>query len=249
MARAYFPVVILLLVGVVGTPVLADGLPLPPVTMKVTWDNGIISQEFETNIADLTDPAVESVSRNPDGTYQLIGGWDPGPSEWTASWNLTIDPDPVVFGGFTFTNMIASPQDFSVSLTLPTTVPSPAQMRGTIAGSLLDANGDGAVLTTQAGEPLYAALIDNVPVKTLLDDPFSTTVGPAASGVWPTPPAAFGYEPAPAVTTMIGINHLFTLSGTGDTATFVSRFEVIPEPATLGLLLVGAMSLLRRRVR
>jgi hypothetical protein len=236
-----------LLVGLLVAPVLADGLPLPPVTLQVGWEQGGEPRVWAIDITDTSNGAVSGVTQNPDGTWQLQGSWASGVPAWDCSWNFTVDPDPAVFGGFSFMNVTGIPQNFSVSLVLPAVVPSPAQMRGTIAGSLLDAGNDGAVLSTVPGVALYTAIIDGSPVKTLLDDPFLFSVGPAASGTWPTSPAAFGFEPAPPVATMIGIDHQFSLSGGFDIVTFVTRFEVIPEPATLCLLALCGLALVRRR--
>lgn len=229
------------------SPVLADGLPLPPVMMEVSWGEGDSRQAWSVDITDTSSPAVESVTQNPDGTWRLVGGWQPGTPAWACDWVWDIDPDPVVSGGFSFTNVTGAPQNFAVSLTLPAVVPSPAQMRGSISGSLVDAATDGATLQTLAGIPVYTALIDGVSVQTLLNDPYSTSaVGTAAP--WGAPaPASFGFMPSGPVAVSIGISHQFNLSGGFDSASFVSRFEVIPEPATIALLLLGIVGVARRR--
>lgn len=164
--------------------------------------------------------------------------------------NLEYDPDPFVLNNVVITNPTATTQTYTVGISLPTVFPGPSFISGTVLVGVIDGNDDGgATVATAAGFPIYAAQIDFVTVATLLDDP--TSIVMVGSG----PPAnasdVFGpVVHAGAVTANIGIQLRFSLTA-GDTASILSRFDVvaIPEPATVGVLLLGGVALLRRPMR
>lgn len=160
---------------------------------------------------------------------------------------LEYDPDPFVLNNVAITNPTAATQIYTVGISLPTTFAAPNLISGTVLVGVIDGDGSGsATAATVAGFPIYAAQIDFVTVATLLDDPTSVTMlvgGPPGSAS-----DLFGpVVSAVAVTSNIGIQVRFSLTA-GDTATILSRFDVvaIPEPATVGLLLLAATVLLRR---
>ena len=158
---------------------------------------------------------------------------------------LEFDPDPFITGNILITNNTGVPQVYTVGVALPTVFAAPNFMRGSVVVSLLDAQADGATFSTVAGSPIYTAQIDFGTVATMLDDPYSLSgTNYVNSGL-----NEFGWQVnGVAVTSSIGIQLKFQLSP-GDSASILSRFEVaeIPEPATLLLLGLGAMTLLRKR--
>lgn len=173
------------------------------------------------------------------------------------SWNMNVDPDPVVSGIVAVTNNAATTQDFTLIFTLavaPAVVPS-SLIGGSIQGGVTDNNGDGALLSALLGDSIYRARIDGATVASLYGDPTSVAAGAFLSANLPT--ASFGTpipsQPGPAALTDIGIRLKFSLSP-GDSASFTSNFVVIPipEPSVavmlgLGLGLLGRARLARRR--
>jgi hypothetical protein len=187
------------------------------------------------------------VVSNPDGTYSVkFYGYVPG--QWSALWNLTIDPDPFVQGLFVFTNQSQSFGSFVITADCPgVSLPGPTDMSGSIAGTLLDRDGDGATVSAPAEGALYTALIDGDPARTLLDDPFTVSAGQYEANAFG--PASFSHEVGPAVTQALYLRHAFLLTG-NDSISVSSSFVVTPEPT--GLCLIGMILvpfLLRGRLR
>jgi hypothetical protein len=110
---------------------------------------------------------------------------------------------------------------------------------------------DGATVATAAPTALYQAQIDGTTVATLQNNPFSVI---AAAGGSNTASASFGPSlGAVPVTSNIGIQLRFSLTA-GDTASILSRFDVvdIPEPASVVLVavgLAGALCIAARRLK
>jgi MYXO-CTERM domain-containing protein len=186
---------------------------------------------------------------NPNGTFSFIGQKsNPG---YKVAWSMTVNPDPFVIANLVVTNNSAVTQTFSLLVSLPVGAILPTSvMGGSITGTLTDLNGNGASLTSVAGDSVYHALIDNNTVETLMDDPFSVSAGAFESAV--VGPASFGdpipSAPGPGVNNSIGILITFNLSA-GDSASFTSIFVVqVPGPGGLALLAVaGAIGGRRRR--
>jgi hypothetical protein len=166
------------------------------------------------------------------------------------NWNMSLDVDPTVAGIIAATNNnVCVEQHFSLLFTLPVASLGPDTLSGgSLQGGVTDNTGDGATLRTDAGSAFYQALIDGVsaPARTLYADPSSVGAGSFLSNNVPN--ATFGTPipslASPVVATSIGIRLDFWLTP-GDSASFTSKFVVIPapEPGTGALLALG----LRRR--
>ncbi|MCC6682366.1 MAG: PEP-CTERM sorting domain-containing protein [Phycisphaeraceae bacterium] len=160
---------------------------------------------------------------------------------------LEFDPDPFVVNNILITNLTGSTQVYTVGIALPTAFAAPNLISGNITSSVIDSGGvPGATLASVAGFSIYSAQIDFATVATLQDHPFTLI---AASGGSNSSPASFGPNVnAIAVTSNIGIQLRFSITA-GDTASILSRFDVvdIPEPASMMLLGLGALALVRRR--
>ncbi len=190
---------------------------------------------------------------NGNGTYSFVG--QQTTSGWTVDWNMTVDPDPLINAGLVVTNNTALTQTYTLIATLPIAPPIPGGtlFGGSIQGGITDNVLDGslATLTTDpvSGDPLYYGLIDGVPVLPLYADPYSVSA-PFDQGSASIPAVSAGLPgptiPGPPAITSIGIQHKFTLTP-GDSASFTSVFIVTPEPASLALLAMGGLMMLRRR--
>ena len=170
---------------------------------------------------------------------------------WELTADITVDPDPFVSGVFGILNPTAMTQTytFTVILLVSPSLPGPTVHGGSTIVTLLDANGDGSALLTTAagGEPIYMGMIDGVGILPLLPPDVSSLSVNTAGGIAVAskvimPPSL----PSGAVLSSIAIEHKFTLSP-GDQATLNSRFEVIPEPATVVLLSLGGLLLRRKK--
>lgn len=162
--------------------------------------------------------------------------------------DLDFNPDPFVLNNFLVTNTLGTPQVFSVFVGLPTALAAPNIISGNVRTSVIDGGFDGATISTVAAQPLYQAQIDFGTVATLQNDPFSVV---APAGGSNTASATFGPSVSGVpVTTNIGVQLRFVLSP-GDTASILSRFDVVPvpEPSTLALvsLLTVAAFVIRGR--
>jgi hypothetical protein len=176
------------------------------------------------------------------GDFELSNEADvPGvPSASVTVKELEFNNDPFVLNNFSVTNNLTTPQIFTVFVGLPTTVAAPNVITGSILTSVIDGGLDGAAITTLPGQPLYKAEVDLAPVPgaTLQNSPFSVI---APAGGIASLGASFGPLAGPAVTSSIGIQLQFTLTP-GDTASILSRFDVVPgtggglpEPTTITL--------------
>jgi hypothetical protein len=171
---------------------------------------------------------------------------------WQMEWEVTGDPDPFLNAVFTITNLAPTPQDFTQTVSMPVTPINIATIMGgsvslTVIDQTLNNGNPPSIGTDSAANAMYTALVDGVPVQTLLNAPQSfvgTTNGTTAFG-----PADFGVPipsaPGPSpVTTDIEIE-LNSRVSAGDTAVLVATFviEAVPEPAGFSLFGLGALAL------
>jgi len=176
---------------------------------------------------------------------------------WTLdSWDLDLDPDPLISNGFTVTNNSLVTQSFFVSVSLPTGISfgPPSLIRGSIQGGATDAGGAAGVTLSSAGAfPFYDATIDGVTARTLLDAPQSFST-PFATDSVSTGVVNFGIPVMELVgvptNATIGLTIRFDLTA-GDRATFTGVFEVlpVPEPGTALLMGLGLIGLAAKRRR
>lgn len=241
---------VLLLVGV--SAVRAErvgpvaGSEPPDITITVAWPGG----SWSIDPTNPTAPGFQGATLDTQsGVWTLWGDWSGGAGAWRCIWNLEVNPDPFINAGFEFVNNLPGANNFSVSALLNTTVIAASpQMRGGISGTLVDASGGATLTTDTLNRSIYNAKIDGTVVRTLLDPFYSTSVPDGGVDNWgPPAPANFPFEPSAQVFSSIGMDHYFRLSGGGDRATLTSRFEVIPEPASLSLVLLGGLVFVRRR--
>jgi len=223
-----------------ASPITAGGVP----TITIRMD-GVTNPWSWTPTSGDYRPATDE-----DGGYELSTQRDfdvLGNRAHLRVEELQFDPDPFVLNNVLVTNTTAIPQAFSVFVGLPTTFAAPNLISGNVRTSVIDGGTDGATVSTVTGLPIYQAQIDFVTVASLQNDPFSVSAPVATSN---TASASFGpgVNGIP-VTSNIGIQLRFVLTP-GDTASILSRFDVVdvPEPGSLALIGLG-LALMTRIVR
>ena len=165
--------------------------------------------------------------------------------------DMSVDPDPSISASVDVINNTLSVQNYTLIFTLPVSpIAGSSRMAGSVQGGTTDVNGDGAILSTLAGAPLYYGQIDGANVLSLFPDPKTITASAFNSASDSTSAGLPGVTiPGPGVLGSIGIEHQFSLTP-GDRATFTSVFVVnAPEPGSLSLLAIGGLVLLYCRRR
>lgn len=209
------------------------------------------------NTDPLTDDDVDCSYDSGAGTYACAATGTLTGTNWMVSaLSMTLDPDPFVQNFVAITNTSTTTQSFTVSVVLPVNVAfgPPSRIQGSIGGSLTDANGSGfAQLGFAGSNPLYQALIDGTPVRNLNSSvPLNVTNSFGTVGI---PADNFGIPTFETVNVGLSQNIAITLRFSltaGDTASFTSVFNVVPEPASAALLGLGLLTLVgaaRRRAR
>ena len=171
-----------------------------------------------------------------------------------SSWSAAGKPDPYVTNNIVVTNTTGSTQTFIATVLL--NIPAFAYdeiVFSSVGVTVTDSNGNNVLSFAQNGATaIYQGLINgstalnltppNVPLTTADCSPFPNTNGCSA-----TDSAGVVSQPSgPGIATQIGITLTFDLSA-GDSAGITSRFEIVPEPGTAALLLIGLLGLAIRR--
>lgn len=195
------------------------------------------------------------IPANADGssTVNVPDGQQNG-NGWSMAWtDVFFDADPFIAGNFAVTNGTGAPQTFTLTVTMPTAFATGGSttIDGGTAITVADANGSAsATMSTLAPEPVYSAEINGgLVARTLFDHAYSLSPVPAAFATTADFDNYFGEAgPAVALISDVTIVHTFVLSP-GDRATVNSTFNIVPEPATMALLAIGAFAIVRRRIR
>ena len=175
--------------------------------------------------------------------YQTFGAVSEGDVGF--GWDLSVDPDPLIGGGFSVTNQTNSTQTYSVMFDLGVNSPfAPALQRGEVTYSLSDSSGvgiaDGAASVSNLE---WSGVIDGTRSLNLaLIDANCFGMG-CTIGFGPIAEAFQLYQLG--VNSSIGIELTFDLSA-GDRLDVNTLFEVVPVPLPAGLwmLFSGAALLL-----
>ena len=204
-----------------------------------TYENlqtaGLISQGVDEN-------------GNPQAFLNDVAG-DPVNGWAVLDWDSAVKLDPYITNNFVVTNNTGGTATFTVAVASPIPLFNASSIvQSTIQLSVLDSDGvGGATVTSLAPNPVYQGTVNGTTELSFFPDPYMlgcanpvdcTLNGSDAAGVVSQ---AFG----PVGATSIGITIQFTLTD-GDSASVLSRFEIVPEPGTgvlLGLALLGALGL------
>lgn len=187
-----------------------------------------------------------------DITYPIAGG------SLTVS-NVSLATDPFISASVDVLNNTAGSQNYTLIFTLPiVAVASPgSKVGGSVQGGVTDANnnGTGILSTVGPGSALFFGRIDGVNVFPLFPDVKTITAPFAGGSASDSVNAGLPGGTIPGFANpliSIGIQHEFSLTA-GDRATFTSFFIVeplpIPEPASITLLAIGGLMVLRLRRR
>lgn len=219
---------------------------VPTVTVGLENGNGGPKWEYSPALDVLED--VPGGGKGINKAIEVVGQLG-GQTDITIE-ELAFDPDPFVLNNIQITNNSAMTQIYTVGIALPTVFPAPNIVSGNVRADVIDGNNDGATLASVGAFPLYDAQIDFSSIATLMDP--KTIIAPIGSsnGEFESFGPSVGGTPVNAA---IGIELRFSLTA-GDTASILSRFDVVevPEPnsVALGMLcLVGlvGVAVYRRR--
>jgi len=253
-ARRLAAVAVFAALGLVAAPRGASALPVG-YDLQISVDGsggnigsmGLAGLQGMGVVSETSDPLAGTTTASLTGPVSGSGGM------WTIdSWDSTVKVDPWITNNFVVTNNSGGTATFTITVSSPIPAFNANQIvQSTIQLSILDDdNAGGASAASSPGIDVYQGLVNGSTELGLLDDPFAiscttpfdcTLNGNTADGV-----ASQGF--GPVVATSIGITVKFTLSD-GDSASVLSRFEIVPEPGTGVLVGAGLLALagLRRR--
>jgi hypothetical protein len=207
-----------------------------------------------TDLETLMDQFLVGETSDPEAQTEGLYLYAPvsSPNGWTVdSWDSEVKPDPFITNNFVVTNNTGAAATFTIAVSSPIPLFNANEIiQSTIQVSVLDNDNLGGATLTSASQPIYRGQVNGVTELSLLAapyslsciDPFDCTLnGNDAAGV---ASQAFG----PVGATDIGLIIRFTLSN-GDSASVLSRFEIVPEPTTGLLLGLGLVALGLRRQR
>ncbi len=191
-------------------------------------------------------PSGAPYTDNGDGTFTYNGSVS-NPSLWAFTWDVTVDPDPLISAMFGITNNTAVTKHFDLLFTLPVGSPfgPPAVKSGSLAAAFQDLNNSGFV---QLSNIDWSGRIDGSDAMSLFSGDFSCGGVGCNGSIFPV---SDGPLSSTGVSTNIGIHLAFDLTA-GDKATFTTFFQVepVPIPAAVWLFssgLLGLGAFMRRR--
>lgn len=225
---------------------------VPGVTMTLQYTqvgSGSVQGPIDIPLNWVASSGTISIFQSPGNAAETYGAAE-------VKYSVLVNTDPAVTHNIVLTNNTAVAQAYMLSVNLPLgtgPVAAPTVVGGSIDIDVQDETGDGAVLgVIDDNTPIYLATTDSGFAQPLLMNMPALTPGAYltanANATFGTPIPSL---PGPvAVTNWLAIQLAFTLTP-GDTATVVSNFvlegQIIPEPASLTLVGLGAGILLIRR--
>ena len=199
-----------------------------------------------TDLGDLTGLGLIAQGSNP--ALETESAWLTGPADlgmgWSVdSWKSTVKADPFITNNFTVTNHTGGVATYTITVSSPIAAINVNEIiQSTMRLSILDDdNAGGATATSKPGVNVYQGQVNGVTQLDLLTAPFSLGCsdpidcgGPNGTLFQGVASQFFG----PVLANDIGIVITFRLSD-GDSASVLSRFEVVPVPEPASGLLLG----------
>lgn len=228
---------------VLGAAVFAAHADLSGDAFHITASNDSGSGEYSVPVEAMSyDADTNTWSWSLESPVELTNG-EGDTIAWLNGGNAFVAGDPAVNFGFavqaggldTFFTIT------SALLSFPT-IASPQAQAGA-AFTITDTNHNGATLSTGRGKA-YSAWTDGGPYADLVDTFSTLNDGNSASSDDNEPDS--GYNLLGYSVSSMASSVQFTLTH-DDLASGTNGFEVIPEPSTLALVALGALSMLRRR--
>jgi hypothetical protein len=169
---------------------------------------------------------------------------------------VNLDPDPQIAWSFAVQagELAADFEIRSALLSFPTIPASVAEGRASCGFSVTDLDGDGALLQAlgDPGAGAYTAAYNGWwPSGTEfanMINMISASPGGTGSASQSYPPTAPWWVPVGEDVANMSSRAWFSLTA-NDTAAGTNNFEIVPEPSTLGVLLLGGVAILGRRSR
>ncbi len=190
-------------------------------------------------------PSNTTYTTNPDGTFTYENSLNN--NTWGFTWDITVDPDPLLSGTLGITNNTTITKHFDILFTLPvgTAFGPPASMSGSLEAAFQDLNLSGAATLSNIS---WSGLIDGAAAMSLFGGDFTCGGAGCNGNIFPV---SDGPLASSGVNSNIGLHLSFDLSA-GDRATFNTAFEVtpIPLPAAFWLLgsgLLGVVAVARKK--
>ncbi len=210
---------------------------------RIDVDNGVESASFEV-ASDSPfvnyDPGTDTWSWNSAGQFIDLGN--------VASLdqaNLMVIGDPQISMGFALT---AGALDTTVTITSAVLSFTPFGNASGVASTAMtvtDNNANGAQLTGIGGSGSAYLATYNTPPGTLFSELIGAiTVGPGSSGS--ANQNTGGFVPISGTVSNMVAQYTFVISA-GDQASGTSNFVIVPEPASMAMLVVAGLVLCRRR--
>lgn len=223
----------------------ADSIPFNPNDFVV--DVVVDGQSYHVPVQ-----IIEGTDRR---SYEGIFEHDVDGNGFRVTISGVLDPDPIITWVDTFTNF-GTPSTFSGFKVMPIfPTGNPGTVFGAVTGGLTDATGNGVSLTPTGalGDPDGDTIPEFVINEVSMGGPYvnmGVDVGSAISHSGGVPGAFYSFTDSsgpfaapPGVWTSLRSTWSFTLSGNGDTVALSGFASIVPEPSSIALGAIGAVSL------
>jgi hypothetical protein len=220
------------LIGIAAAVALFSGTVYAGTVTNPLLSGTAVITDGGTNTWNLPSNAL--YTSNPDGTFNYSGSLF-NSSLWDFTWNITVDPDPLISATFGITNNTGITKHFDLLFTLPVGSPfgTPAEKSGSLGATFQDLNNSGSATLSNIS---WAGKIDGIDAMSLFSGDFSCGGAGCISNIFPV---SDGPLSSTGVSTNIGIHLAFDLTA-GDKASFTTSFEVVPVPIPAAFWLFGS---------